>query len=62
MNEINMNITQYQLNAINYALTLAQYFVDEQEHGTEQWHSDMDTMNQAYIAMTQVQEQSEVAQ
>ena len=55
-----MNITQYQLDAINYALTLAQYFVEERERGTEQWHSDMDTMNQAYIAMTQVQAQLEV--
>lgn len=57
-----MHITKEQLNAINYALTLAQYFVDEHEHGTQQWRDDMDTMNQAYIAMTQVQAQSEVTE
>ena len=57
-----MNITKEQLTAINYALTLAQYFVDTHERGTEQWRDDMDTMNHAYIAMTQMQAQLEVTE
>ena len=57
-----MNITQNQLNAISHALTLAQYFVDEHEHGTQQWRDDMDIMNQAYIAMTQIQAQLKVTE
>jgi vacuolar-type H+-ATPase subunit E/Vma4 len=55
-----MEINQAQLNAIAHALTLAQYFVNEHEHSTQQWLDDMDTMNQAYIAMTQIQAQLEV--
>jgi hypothetical protein len=55
-----MEINQAQLNAIAYALTLAQYFVDEQDPSNTCHASDTDTLEMAYIALHQIQSELKV--
>lgn len=47
-------ITHDQLIALEYALTLAQYFVDDQEPSNACHKGDTDTLNRAYEALAQI--------
>lgn len=55
-----MKINQAQLNAIEYALTLAQYFVDEQEPSNACHAGDTATLERAYIALHQIKSELKV--
>lgn len=54
-----MIITDKQLSAIEYALTLAEYFCEDQEQGQPQTKSDWDTVNNALEAIKQIKKTSE---
>jgi len=55
-----MNITKEQFQAIEWALTLAEYFVDEQEPSSECHKIDADTLSRAQKAIAEVYKQNEV--
>ena len=52
-----MNITQRQLSDIEFALTLAQYFVEEQEPSNPCHAIDLDTLTRAKRAIAEVNNQ-----
>jgi hypothetical protein len=49
-----LTITREQLKQIEYALTLAEYFVDGQEQGTPLHRSDSETLRDALIAIDEI--------
>jgi len=55
-----MHITKEQFQAIEFALTLAEYFVDEQEPSSECHKIDADTLSRAQKAIAEVRKQNEV--
>jgi|APFre7841882654_1041346.scaffolds.fasta_scaffold1019793_1 hypothetical protein len=55
-----MIITQEQFQTIEFALTLAEYFVDEQEPSSECHKIDADTLLRAQKAIAEVYKQNEV--
>ena len=57
-----MNITKEQFHAIEFALTLAEYFVDEQEPSNDSHKGDLDTLIKAQKAIAEVYKQNEVTE
>ena len=55
-----MNITREQLSAIEYAMTLAEYFVEEQEPSNDCHAGDSETLLRAKLAIAEVIKQNEV--
>jgi hypothetical protein len=55
-----MNITKEQLQNIAYALTLAEYFVEEQEPSNACHAGDSETLLRAKTALAEVYKQNEV--
>lgn len=55
-----MQITKQQLQDIEFALTLAEYFVDEQEPSNPCHPIDLDTLQRAKRAIAEVNNQNEV--
>jgi hypothetical protein len=55
-----MNITKEQFQAIEWALTLAEYFVDEQEPSNDSHEHDLETLTNAQKAIAEVRKQNEV--
>jgi hypothetical protein len=54
-----MNITKEQFQAIQWALTLAEYFVDEQEPSNDCHKGDLETLTNAQKAIAEVRKQNE---
>jgi hypothetical protein len=57
-----MNITKEQFQAIEWALTLAEYFVADQEPSSDCHESDLDTLIKAQKAIAEVRKQNEVTE
>jgi hypothetical protein len=55
-----MNITKEQFQAIEWALTLAEYFVADQEPSNSCHAQDLDTLIKAQKAIAEVRKQNEV--
>ena len=55
-----MIITKEQFQAIEWALTLAEYFVDEQEPSNDSHEGDLATLKRAQKAIAEVRKQNEV--
>jgi len=55
-----MYITQEQFTAIQWALTLAEYFVADQEPSNECHKDDLETLINAQNAIAEVRKQNEV--
>lgn len=55
-----MNITKEQFQAIEWALTLAEYFVDEQEPSNDSHEGDIATLTRAQQAIAEVYKQNGV--
>jgi hypothetical protein len=55
-----MNITKEQFQAIEFALTLAEYFVADQEPSNDCHKNDLDTLIKAQQAIAEVRKQNEV--
>lgn len=55
-----MNITKEQFQAIEWALTLAEYFVADQEPSNSCRAQDLDTLIKAQKAIAEVRKQNEV--
>jgi hypothetical protein len=55
-----MNITKEQFQAIEWALTLAEYFVADQEPSNDCHKHDLDTLINAQKAIAEVRKQNEV--
>ena len=55
-----MNITKEQFQAIQFGLTLAEYFVDEQEPSNDSHEHDLETLTNAQKAIAEVRKQNEV--
>ncbi len=55
-----MKITKEQLQNIEYALTLAEYFVEEQEPSNACHAGDSETLLRAKTALAEVYKQNEV--
>lgn len=55
-----MNITKEQFQAIESALTLAEYFVEDQEPSNSCHEHDLDTLIKAQKAIAEVRKQNEV--
>lgn len=55
-----MNITKEQFQAIEWALTLAEYFVADQEPSNSCHAQDLDTLIKAQKAIAEVHKQNEV--
>lgn len=54
----NMHITKQQFQDIEFALTLAEYFVEEQEPSSECHAIDSDTLERAKRAIAEVKNQN----
>ncbi len=55
-----MNITKEQFQAIEWALTLAEYFVEDQEPSSDCHKGDLETLLRAQKAIAEVRKQNEV--
>lgn len=55
-----MNITKEQFQAIEWALTLAEYFVADQEPSNDCHKDDLETLTNAQKAIAEVRKQNEV--
>ena len=55
-----MNITKEQFQAIQFAMTLAEYFVADQEPSNDCHKDDLDTLIKAQQAIAEVRKQNEV--
>jgi len=55
-----MNITKEQFQALEWALTLAEYFVADQEPSNSCHKGDMETLIKAQKAIAEVRKQNEV--
>lgn len=55
-----MKITKEQFQAIAFALTLAEYFVADQEPSNDCHKNDLDTLIKAQKAIAEVRKQNEV--
>lgn len=55
-----MNITKEQFQAIEWALTLAEYFVADQEPSNSCHAQDLDTLIKAQKAIAEIRKQNEV--
>jgi hypothetical protein len=55
-----MNITKEQFQAIEFALTLAEYFVADQEPSNDCHKGDLDNLIKAQKAIAEVRKQNEV--
>lgn len=55
-----MKITKEQFQAIAFALTLAEYFVADQEPSNDFHKNDLDTLIKAQKAIAEVRKQNEV--
>jgi hypothetical protein len=53
-----MFITKEQFQALEWALTLAEYFVEEQEPSSECHAGDLDTLTRAQHAIREVRKQN----
>jgi hypothetical protein len=57
-----MNITKEQFQAIQFALTLAEYFVADQEPSNDCHEGDLRTLVNAQKAIAEVRKQNEVTE
>ena len=55
-----MHITKEQFQALEWALTLAEYFVDDQEPSNDSHEHDLETLTNAQKAIAEVRKQNEV--
>jgi hypothetical protein len=55
-----MHITKEQFQALEWALTLAEYFVEEQEPSSDCHKHDLETLTNAQQAIAEIRKQNEV--